>query len=250
MKTRFTCLAIAFLMTGCFDIQQSVTLTNKTIEYTRVVRIDSKLVEMTNKGESGKISCADFIDQPQQESVTLELTEKNDSTNLICSGKYSTPYSKEGFISISKALTGKTDTNSSTGSNTPSKRNFKDSFGTNIEDLGRGKYRFVQTFALKQDHNTSATDKENPFTEVGEKFFQLVFAGRTLNWTFTAPEILDTNGKISPDRKSANWEVSVLDATKKQQEFSVEFRAPLPWYLDYWYKFLDFIDSLFRTSGR
>lgn len=229
MKSKIA--AILFLTTlplyGCLDLKQSISVTHDKIEYVREIRIDSKLVAISSANASkDPISCEGLSEKLTIPGVSIEMAESNDGTNMTCTLKLSTPYSTEGLNNLKAAVIKKEGGGSSPLSDA-------DISDVKIEPIARGSYRFSQELHLKSDK-----DKGNdPFAE---QMAQAIFMGRTISWVFVAPKILASNGKIAEDLKSVTWEVPVANAMKSPQTFTVDFQAPLPWYLKIWYAILNF----------
>lgn len=212
---------------GCLDMKQSISVNHERIEYVRQIRIDSKLVAMSAANASKEpISCDSLSEKPSIPDVTVEVAESNDGTNMTCILKLSAPYSSEGLSNLRNAVVKKEGTDAGPMSDA-------DISDFKIEPLARGTYRFSQVMRFNSDKDKAS----DPFAE---QMAQALFMGRSISWVFEAPKILASNGKIAEDSKSVTWEVPLASAMKSAQTFTVDFQAPLPWYLKIWYAILNF----------
>lgn len=228
--------ALCLSLAGCFDIEQSLRVKQDTFTYEAIVRIDARLVAMSQGGS--KLDCEKFAlaqaDRPS--SLKVSAIEKSDGTNLICHLTIQGPVSAAAFADF------------------PSRMDFKPrsdehpifgkdgAMGFTIEKLGRNRFRITSKMVISTAKNAGAAGSQAD--RLGEQFAVMMLGGRQLRWTIESEQIFSSNGQISAKANEVKWEVPLASAMKTPQTFTAEFSLPLSWPLKTWYAILDFFDRL------
>ncbi len=86
-------------------------------------------------------------------------------------------------------------------------------------------------FSVHFESSPMETGADDPMMEEMKPMMVAAFAGRSLDWSVSAPEILETNGQLSEDGKTASYSVpmaSLLDEGFKDRLFEVRFALDSP----------------------
>jgi len=156
------------LLSGCFDVSQSVVISDGRVQYDMEVGLSAQLAALGAK-ENGS-STQDFCKSDQlvntdiPEGMTAEVTSRFENDFLICNT--SIRGSLERFAELSAQKSGKGQS-----------ANFIE-----VEMLPDNQLRLVSEFSFK------AQDDDDGIAE-GMKAMvaSTAFAGRALRWTVTAP---------------------------------------------------------------
>ncbi|MFM8546798.1 MAG: hypothetical protein ACKODB_04175 [Betaproteobacteria bacterium] len=230
------CAALVLLLSGCFDIEQSLRIRQDTFTYEAIVRIDARLVAMAQAGS--KLDCEKFALTQAERSPAVKVTfsEKNDGTNLVCHLTIQGPVSAAAFADFPARMEFKprSDDHPVFG---------KDGgMGFTIEKLGRNRFRLTSRMMLSSSKSSGSSSSQSE--RLGEQFAAMMMGGRQLRWAIEAEQILSSNGQISAKGSEVKWEAPLASAIKSPQTFTAEFSLPLSWPLRTWYRFLDFLDGL------
>lgn len=229
-------IALCACLAGCIDIEQSLRIRQDVFTYEAIVRIDARLVAMSQSGS--RLDCEKFaLDQgAPAKGLKISSTEKNDGTNLICHLTIQGPVSAAVLADF------------------PAKMEFKPrsddhpifgkdgAMGFTIEKIGRNRFRLTSTMALSNARTSgrggSASDR------MGEQVAAMMLGGRHLRWTVESEQVFSSNGQIAAKAHEVKWEAPLASAMKAPQTFTAEFSLPLSWPIRTWYSILDFFDRL------
>lgn len=229
-------IALCTCLAGCLDIEQSLRIRHDVFTYEAIVRIDARLVAMSQAGS--KLDCEKFtLDQSAAaKGLLISSTEKNDGTNLICHLTIQGPVSAAVFADF------------------PAKMEFKPrsddhpifgkdgAMGFTVEKIGRNRFRLTSKMALSNARTPGSGG--SPSDRMGEQFAAMMLGGRQLRWTVESEQVFSSNGQIAANAQVVKWETPLASAMKAPQIFTAEFSLPLSWPMKIWYSILDFFDRL------
>lgn len=208
----------ASALTACFDVDQKVTVDKGEMSYSAEVRIDAKLAAM---GEKKGSLCENFAADGSQ-SVKVQASEAVVGGNVVCKLSAQGPLDK--FAQF-----------------TPGD---KGNLMMKLSRVSEGTWRIDSSFDLKDKAGENANM---------EGMMQAMLAGRNLSWSVSVPKVVETNGQLSQDGKTATWSVPVASAYQAKQSFYLVFKTERPWY-SFFLDLLDgikkFFSSIFGGGGK
>ena len=218
-------LLVLLMASGCFEANQTIVINDDhTASYQVDFIVSSALLSMAAMGNDKKEEeaktpldqCKNGMlntDVPENMSVERKSYYKDD--DLVCTFKISGSLSDFAELDIS-------------GSMDKSKSDFD---FISIEPLPDNQIRIASTFDFTEQ-DSSKDEAENAFGASMEQMFAAMLSNRAFRWSITAPKIIETNGQISVDGKSVNWELplSVAFREKGKYEFYSIVQYDIPWY--------------------
>ena len=206
-------------LSGCLDMDQQITLGKDELIYKAEVKMDAKLAAFSDKKD--KSLCGGFGEN-SYEGIQFDIKESAANGNIICT-------------IVAKGKPEKF-TNFSSGDKDKSKM-------VKITKIDKNTYK------IESEMNFDAkTDMQGM-----DSMFEAMLAGRNISWAVTAPKILETNGKLSDDKKSVSWSVPLSVAFKSPQKFYAVVQEDTTWYdsiIEFFLKIVDVIRGLFTSSPK
>ena len=200
------------LLHGCFEISQSVVIENGQVEYRMDMGVSAQLAAMMaqSEGFSTEKFCesGELVDANIPDGMTATTETRFDADLLVCSITIQGPLDK--FEDISANMS----------------QEDHGAYLIDVEMLPDNKLRLVSSFDFE------GPDQEEDRDEMAAMLVATTFAGRSLRWEVTAPEIISTNGTTSEDGRTATWEVplSLAIAEGGQYSFEVVLVHSKPWW--------------------
>lgn len=223
MKTKIQWLTLActlFILAGCLDLDQKITLVKDQLTYKAELKVDAKIAAFADKMQGG--FCSDFGSNPNV-GVVVDVKEFADGGNIICS------ITTQGHIDKFN--------NFASGENNKAEM-------VRISKLDGSKYRIESTIDF-QGNNKGAAGMEGVFLEA-------MLAGRNVSWSVSAPKVIESNGKIAEDGKSVTWTLPMSEAFKNPHKFYAVIQKETSWLegiVDLFKKFLNAIMGLFNSDA-
>ena len=208
------------LLSGCFDLEQTLTVDRERVDYAVEVRIDARLAALSQRQDSRRKFC-EPVELPAQATargVKTETTERTVNGDLSCLIRISGPL--DAFL---LALT-----------------------ETKASPVGALSITRIDSSTLRLESRLDAPSPQSGGRGVSSgfenSFAEGMFAGRTFRWKLTAPQIIASNGTIAPDTRSVEWSVPVATAFREPQTFHASFRIELSlqdririWFIEKWH---------------
>lgn len=214
------CLAMlgtALVLTGCLDMDQQVTLSKNELVYKAELKIDAKIAAFSDKKDESL--CAG-MGKNGYEGIQFDVKESAANGNIICTivakGK------PEKFANFSSGDKDKSEMVRITKT------------GDNV-------------FKIESEINFDAKSDMQGM----EGMMQAMLAGRNVTWTVNAPKILETNGKLSDDKRSVSWSIPLSLAFKNPQKFYAIIQEETSWYqaiINFFANIIDAIKGFFTSS--
>jgi hypothetical protein len=229
-------LVVCASVSGCFDIEQSLRIRGDRFTYETVVRIDARLVAMSDS--SSKLNCEKLALSQTERSSSIKITSKesNDGANLVCQLSIEGPITAAALADFPARLelSPRSEDHPIFGKN--------GAMAFTVEKIARNRYRLTSSMSLadKRPEGGARSSSER----LGEQFAMMLMSGRNLRWTVESEKIFSSNGQIAATSQEVKWEAPVATAIRTPQTFTAEFSIPLPWYLRFWYGILDSLDRL------
>ena len=215
-------LGMAFTLTGCVEIDQQVTFGKDELTYRSELKIDAAIMALSQKKDQSL--CSSFREN-SDEGIQFDVTESTVGGNTVCT--VVAKGSPEKFANFSRGKKDKSEL-------------------VKITKTGEKIYR------IESEINLDSKDKLKEMKEV-EEMMLAMFAGRNVTWAVAAPKIIETNGTLSPDKKSVSWSVPVADAFKTPQKFYAVVQSELSWYeaiIEFFAGILESLKGLFTSSPK
>lgn len=224
MKKTISLCAVALLLSGCFDLHQSFTVNDdSTASYEMNLRLSSAMISMLAMADSGDGQdenlttriCNDNElinkDIPEDMDVAVKSFFKED--NLVCNYKITGPLERFSELNM------RGDTEQGGGDLVA------------IVLLDDNQIQITSVFDFSEWDPAQDEDDE-PMNEMAKQMMGAMMAGRTMRWSVTAPQIIESSGEVSDDGRTATWELPLSVALAEQEIY--EFRAvasyAVPWY--------------------
>lgn len=209
--------ALLLMLSGCFDVDQQLSVDQTRFSYNAVLRVDAKLAAMAAQRGKGDF-CDEFIPLSAKipEQVVLSKTQSIEGGNQVCR------VTLQGPTLAFEAISSKQ--------------------GKGIGDMAieRIDERTLKlTNVLRMDERLA----QDP------KMLDMLLAGRLMKWSITAPRILDSNGTISADGKRVDWAVPVSALFAEPQTFEAVFEYDPPRIAQVLRSALRLLDSVLERIG-
>lgn len=224
MKKSMRFLLASLLLTmvsGCFEANQTIVINDdQTASYQVDLVVSSALLAMAKMASEGAETSLETCDNemlntdvPERMSVEKKSYYKDD--DLVCSFKISGSLSDFAELKMSGSM-GKSGS---------------DFDFIAIESLPDNQIKISSIFDFTEE-SSPADEAQNPFADSMDGMFTAMLSNRAFRWSVTAPKIIETNGQISADGKSVNWELplSVAYSEKAKYEFYSIVEYNIPWY--------------------
>jgi len=216
--------AIALLLSGCFDLHQSIVINDdRTASYQMELRMSSVLLSMVAEqapgeddiGFSTESFCNDneLVERDIPEGMDVAVDSYLEDQNLVCSYEVSGPLDK--FVELNM----QGDTKQGQGDL------------VTIVPLEDDRVEITSRFDFS-DWKTKEGGSGESNDEMAQQMISAIMAGRVMRWSVTAPQIIESNGEISEDGKTATWELplSLAISEKGTYEFRTVADYHTPWY--------------------
>lgn len=215
----FTLFCSTFILAGCLDLDQNITLVKDQLTYKAELKVDAKIAAFADKKQGG--FCSDF-GSSQNEGIVVDVKESADGGNIICA------ITAQGHVDKFK--------NFSSGDKNKSEM-------VRITEVDGNKYRIESTIDF-QGKNEGASGMEG--------MLEAMLAGRNVSWSVSAPKVIESNGKIAEDGKSVTWSLPMSVAFKNPQKFYAVIQKETSW-LDsivaFFKKILNAIMGVFKSDA-
>ncbi|WHO22639.1 hypothetical protein G6L90_06670 [Agrobacterium tumefaciens] len=200
-----TAIAALLMLSGCFEMQQDIVVSdNGTTEINLVMSVDAALLNMGPKDKPDNF-CTAIPAGKLPEGLKGSATRTTEKGDVVCTIALEGP-TEQVFAVLAKGnLLGGDNQNKS-----------KD-LAMTITDQGLNKRLDL---AIPP---TPSKPGDNPQME---SMLIGATSGRYLEWRVTAPQIIETSGKLSEDGKTASYSLplaSVLSNKTETLKFSVVF---------------------------
>lgn len=209
VKWWWMALLASVSLTGCFDLDQEVTVDHNELTYKAELKLDAKLAAMASNKKSGGF-CDDMA-QTKADGIQIDVKESMGGGDVICTITAKGPLEKF---------------NNYAGSGKDQETL------VHITRLEDGKFRIDSN--LKNDKKASKEGMED--------MLDAMFTGRTMSWRVNAPKIVESNGEISDDKRHVSWRVPIAKAMKEQ----VSFYAVIENEVSLWQSIVDFFAGLWH----
>lgn len=183
----FLLLLSSLLASGCFDLNQKLEVSDDGIAHYRFELITNK--QMVNMADININDCTDIkyikYTMPDSLSVTVDITE--DETNIICTVTIDGPiqdFPKSTFGYGEKAV----------------------GFLFYVSITKGGNFRLMSELPQGDKSDLFKTSETMSY-----ELLKAMTAGRAIRWYVSAPNIISTNGILDNERKSAHWEIPLID---------------------------------------
>lgn len=195
MRNQFLIFAMTFLLTGCFGLNQKIVLSNnQSMSYQVDFVLNANLVSFAKENQNidPVTTCEEFhnknLTQTIPKALSVEYLSSLKDKDLVCSYIINGPVSEFTDLVISRV---EPDNKSS-------------AFTFEILPGNQAKISTYIDFA----ELTESEDAEQETNEEFEKaMITAMFFDKFIRWELTAPKILETNGELSEDGKTVNWEL-------------------------------------------
>lgn len=200
-----TALAALLILSGCFEMQQDIVVSeNGTTKINLVMSVDAALLNMGPKDKPDNF-CAAIPEGRLPEGLKGSTTRSTEKGDIVCTIALEGPTDRV-FATLSQGnlLSG-------------DKQNKSKDLAMTITDQGENKRLDL---AIPP---TPTKPGDNPQME---SMLIGATSGRFLEWKVTAPQIIETSGKLSEDGKTASYSLplaSVLSNKTETLRFSVVF---------------------------
>jgi uncharacterized protein YecT (DUF1311 family) len=215
----FTLFCSTFILAGCLDLDQNITLVKDQLTYKAELKVDAKIAAFADKKQGG--FCSDF-GSSQNEGIVVDVKESADGGNIICA------ITAQGHVDKFK--------NFSSGDKNKSEM-------VRITEVDGNKYRIESTIDF-QGKNEGASGMDG--------MLEAMLAGRNVSWSVSAPKVIESNGKIAEDGKSVTWSLPMSVAFKNPQKFYAVIQKETSW-LDsivaFFKKILNAIMGVFKSDA-
>lgn len=196
---RVSALLSLLLLSGCFEMQQDIIVGDDgTTQFNVELSIDAALVGMAQQGKPDNFCSSDGPKEIPKD-LTFAAERSMEKGDIVCLIKVHGPtQSVLGAFSGGKLLP------------LPNEQK-PDGIQMNFVEDGEQKRIEITVFPTAQKE-----EEENPMQAM------LIGAttGRFISWSVTAPEIIETSGKLSEDRKTASFSLPVATLlTNKDETF-------------------------------
>jgi hypothetical protein len=198
LASLFACLVTA----GCFEMKQDIKFNSDgTVDATVRIAIDAALVAMGNRSDNS--FCMN--DLGKNDGITGTSTATTEGGDMICT------------ITISGPMDRVVEVLSETTLNEKSEQ-------TQGFSLSRDGDAYIVHIELPPPDQT-AEEGDSQMAKAMQAMMLAKMSGRALAWTVTAPEIIETSGKISDDGTVATYSRPVADAftSTEPTRFEVKF---------------------------
>lgn len=214
-----TLFCSTFILAGCLDLDQNITLVKDQLTYKAELKVDAKIAAFADKKQGG--FCSDF-GSSQNEGIVVDVKESADGGNIICA------ITAQGHVDKFK--------NFSSGDKNKSEM-------VRITEVDGNKYRIESTIDF-QGKNEGASGMEG--------MLEAMLAGRNVSWSVSAPKVIESNGKIAEDGKSVTWSLPMSVTFKNPQKFYAVIQKETSW-LDsivaFFKKILNAIMGVFKSDA-
>lgn len=215
----FTLFCSTFILAGCLDLDQNITLVKDQLTYKAELKVDAKIAAFADKKQGG--FCSDF-GSSQNEGIVVDVKESADGGNIICA------ITAQGHVDKFK--------NFSSGDKNKSEM-------VRITEVDGNKYR-IESIIDFQGKNEGASGMDG--------MLEAMLAGRNVSWSVSAPKVIESNGKIAEDGKSVTWSLPMSVAFKNPQKFYAVIQKETSW-LDsivaFFKKILNAIMGVFKSDA-
>jgi len=212
-------ISSALALSGCLDMDQQVTLDKNELTYKAELKIDAKIAAFADKKDK---SLCDGFGENSHEGIQFEAKESTANGNVICTiiakGK------PEKFSNFSSGDKDKSEM-------------------VKITKIDKNIYK------IESEINFNAKNDMQGM----EGMLEAMLAGRNITWAVTAPKIIETNGKLSSDKKSVSWSIPLSVAFKNPQNFYAVVQEETSWYdsiIGFFLKIVEAIKGLFTSSPK
>lgn len=205
-------LAPLLALSGCFDMSQDFTFTEDgSASVNMVLRVDAALLALSeNQGDQvAQRFCDDGMidtsDEPGVEATAVRTTDRGD---VVCT--ISIRGETERLVAFMENPREMFDANPESG-------------GMNMH-LSLTQEGEAYTFALSVPPMERKDEEDNPMAASMEQFLLAAMSGRSLEWSVTAPRIIQTSGTLSDDGRTASYSIPLATAFSNKTE-TFEFDA-------------------------
>lgn len=202
MRNQFLIFAMAFFLTGCIGLNQKIVVSNnQSMSYQLDYVLNANLFSMqSNLASSTKedqeidpvTTCDEFLNKNQTQTIpkalSVEYLSSFKDKDLVCSYIFNGPVSEFTDLDISGVQP----------------ENKASIFIFEILSDNQAKISTKLDFAeLRESMRTEDETNE----EFEKAMITAMFFDKFIRWELTAPKILETNGELSEDGKTVNWEL-------------------------------------------
>lgn len=214
---RFACVLLACgLLTGCFDMDMGLTAqSDGTATIKTRMAMEAGLMRMAGQQSSDNKFCAPN-ESLKPEGVLIEHERFAEGSMEVCVITASGPidsfaewFEKRGYA--------------------PAEASEEASKGSDIS-LQRDGSDYVFRVHIENDRPASA-ENEEPMVQAMKTAMLAGLAGRSLDWSVTAPVIRETSGRLTDDGKTAKFSIplaTLLDEGGRVHSFEVRFALGSP----------------------
>lgn len=224
LRSGFLVLCCAFLLSGCFQQQQTITVhEDGRAEITMLVTFPGEMQEIASAVraraaldprlgafnlENGVCEALNTLPVPD-ENIRMQAREIVSSESFTCRvdiaiNDFPAAIKENGPIALIAGLT-------SSG-----ERTYRYEMQTMPMALGELAWRGIVQQGFKEQGIEVTPDQLNAIVESDKAALKaaavMTFRGASSTFTIRAPEILETNGKVSDDRTSVSFRTGIADA--------------------------------------
>ena len=208
-KHLFILLAITFVLSGCFEVDQSLIIKkNGSTEYKVTMVVDQSLLLLSDISEE-EICNSSLSQGIDIGSFMVSSREFRRGEDIGCTYEMKGPF-EDFFILVSS---GNLDAAFNAPGSGPSKKNKTNSQELlSIEKISNNRYR-IKSLISSDEYDSAPKDKsseDNPFGEL-DSFFKkslgVAFRGRKFIFSLESPKIINSSHSITNDGKKTRVEV-------------------------------------------
>lgn len=188
MLRLFTMVLVLTALSGCFDLEQKLSVSSSDARYDVAVVVKSDVLDTLEKrSEDGYCDIQfDELDDGVPEGVTRSVQQEADDEGVHCGVSYQGPLAAMRELILRKGGEHPVDLFELTESG-PNRLRLETRYGGDVSAESEGVGRLAR------------------------RIVAAAFADSALVWRVEAPAIIATNGRISEDGRSVEWELSLQD---------------------------------------
>ena len=197
MRNQFLVFAMTFLLTGCFGLNQKIVVSeNQSMSYQLDFVFNANLVSFAKENQNidPVKTCEEFdnknLTQTIPKALSVEYLSSLKDKDLVCSYIFNGPVSEFTDLDISRVKP----------------ENKSSAFTFEILPGNQAKISTKLDFAEIKESEGGEQEMNEEFEKA---MITVMFFDKFIRWELTAPKILETNGELSEDGKTVNWELPV-----------------------------------------
>jgi hypothetical protein len=201
-----------FILVGCLDVEERLSFSSSELVYISRVKVYDPVSTLLSGGPPDRV-CADLARENGQRLKNSVTKGRLEEGFLVCQFEL-----RVALKNANELLAGQNS----------QKLSFQ------VEAVSENVFRFVTLPNVGQ-----AGIKESGL--IHEKILGSIFKDRTWSWSVSAPQILETNGSLSDDRRTAFYSVSLSELLfgNRAEGFYVLVQTDSGW----WSRFINFFSN-------